>query len=206
MTHCERISDHEKELYNIEKTYTSSAVTKRKHEFSTGRLCSRKVLEQLNQPACPILIGAKREPIWPQGITGSISHDGDHCIVSAASKIDVYSIGVDLALAEPLNENLIKMICTKEDIRCIQSLGESKFAMDPYKLIFSIKEAVYKCLFPIVNEFFDFQDVSICLNPTNVISFTLLNDRLFSSLDLDFKSRFLAIDKYIFTIVWLEAT
>jgi 4'-phosphopantetheinyl transferase EntD len=205
VTSCEAINNYADGLYQAEALYIRNAVSTRRMEFSTGRICARRSLSKLGISNCPIPIGTMREPVWPAGVTGSISHDGDHCIASAAKKKCITSLGIDLALAEPLNQNLIEMVCTDEEIRCIAELGDSAFSIDPYKLIFSLKESVYKCLYPIVKEIFDFQDVSISLQPTNVGAFKLLNDRLFSKLDLNINSRFLSVDRYIFSIVWLDA-
>src|ERR1700679_1440183 len=50
------------------------AVRSRQAEFFFGRLAARSVLAALNAPPGEVSVGASREPVWPPGIVGSISH------------------------------------------------------------------------------------------------------------------------------------
>jgi 4'-phosphopantetheinyl transferase EntD len=46
----------------------------RRHEFTQARRCAHRALIELGFPAAPIVRGAHHEPIWPNGIVGSITH------------------------------------------------------------------------------------------------------------------------------------
>ncbi len=204
VVHSEKINECEGELYKEELHFIHNAVEKRKREFTAGRICARKALVKLNRPPCPIPVGSTREPLWPQGVAGSITHDGNHCVACAANRDFIPYLGIDLAVREPLDRDLIPLICTEDDIKNIENTGESNFETDPYKLVFSIKESVYKCLFPVVQQIFDFQDVSIYMEPLgNTASITLFNKKLFSTLDLELKVRFRVIGDYVFSVVWV---
>lgn len=46
---------------------------KRKFKFLAGRLCAKKCLSQYGYIG-DVSIGAHREPVWPDGFLGAISH------------------------------------------------------------------------------------------------------------------------------------
>lgn len=50
------------------------AAPKRLGEFLAGRLAAREALRPFGLAGCSVAIGAAREPLWPEGVEGSISH------------------------------------------------------------------------------------------------------------------------------------
>lgn len=67
-----------------EEALVARAVDKRRREFATGRDCARRALSQLGWDEVPILAGPKREPLWPAGIVGSITHCPGYCAAIVA--------------------------------------------------------------------------------------------------------------------------
>jgi len=154
-------------LYSEEEKLISRAAKKRKIEFTAGRLCSRKALKQLGIKQFPILIGNAREPLWPAQITGSISHCDDYCGAALAHQKDFRSIGLDIESITPLESEVLNAICTpaeQEWSNCTPPPPDSNWP----KIIFSMKECVYKCLFPLIQTFIDFHQVSIKIDPTTM--------------------------------------
>lgn len=192
-------------LFNEELNYVCNAVYKRQLEFITGRVCSRLALERLSVASCAIPVGPMREPIWPEGIVGSITHDGAYCAVAVVNRENIPLLGIDLIASRPLEPNLADLICTEQDISNNERLINRKVNFDPYKLTFCIKESIYKCLFPVVQTIFDFQDVSIAIQPeSNSAKVTLENERLFSGLGTELNVKFCLADSYLFSAVWAE--
>lgn len=70
-------------------------VQNRKREFATGRACAHRANRAMGLTPSPILVGAGREPIWPSGVTGSITHCRGLCAAAVASSDEVRSIGLD---------------------------------------------------------------------------------------------------------------
>lgn len=107
--------------------------------------------------------GADRMPIWPLGFTGSISHTKGLAAAVVACRADYRSLGMDLE--RPLGDNE----CTNELICSIQTPAErERLALlhaltrgEALTLAFSIKESVFKALYPLVHTFFDFKDVEL---------------------------------------------
>ena len=67
-----RIDGEPGELFPEEVVHLDKAIASRRREFAAGRACAREALAKLGLPPVPILRGEKREPLWPQGIVGSL--------------------------------------------------------------------------------------------------------------------------------------
>lgn len=146
-----------------EEVSISKAVDKRKREFRAGRSCAHHALASLlnNQTLdrVPIRVGASRQPCWPEGIVGSISHSGTHCSAVVAMSSDIISIGHDVEKARPLEKNVHRMICTDNERRFLSLHSDSKIPLST--LIFSAKESIHKTYHPLNNHMLDFLDAEI---------------------------------------------
>jgi 4'-phosphopantetheinyl transferase EntD len=145
------------ELLPAEAACTQDMVEKRRLEFTHGRHCAHQAMRKLGLPVRPILKGTDRAPIWPEDICGSISHSGTSAAAVIAPREQLAVIGLDLETAGPLNSDIADMIC-RPDERTASDNG------DRAKLLFSIKEAVYKCIYPMIKCYVDFQEMEILLH------------------------------------------
>jgi len=132
--------------------------SRRLREFSAGRAQARAALGQLGLHAPELAVLPDRQPLWPAGFVGSISHAGHLALAVAAPCTALRAIGVDLEPAVPLDEELVQRVCRPEERgRLTTSAAPLKLA----KLIFSAKESVYKCIAPLTGIFLEFEDVEI---------------------------------------------
>jgi len=133
------------------------AVAKRRREVAFGRACAREALGE----HVPIPAGPGGVPRWPHGITGSITHTDDHAAALIAERGPITSLGIDL-------ESLAHAARTEDLISTVTTAAE-RAAFDPSlplaALVFSAKEAVYKCLYPTAGTFLDFHDVELAIDP-----------------------------------------
>ncbi len=148
------------EIYPEEQDCVPNVATKRYREFTAGRLCAREVLKKSGIDNFPLLVGNNREPLWPPGIVGSISHCRDNCIVVASRDKRIAGLGVDIENIAPLEEEITSLVCRQKEKQWITHVSEPGHP-DWAKIIFSAKESVYKCLFPIKNIYLDFKEVQI---------------------------------------------
>ena len=157
------IASAQGELFPAEAEAVLTVVAKRRDEFVAGRTNARRALAALGVAPVPIPIGPRRAPVWPAGIAGSISHCKGYCIAVAAHARDFAGVGIDVELDEPISEGVAARICfgTELDDR---GAVERRIGMDLPKLLFSIKESVYKAYFPLAETFLDFSDVSVELD------------------------------------------
>ena len=195
-------------LHPDEFLVIANAVAKRRKEFVAGRVAARRALKRLGYAYMPIPVGSQREPIWPEGIIGSITHEGDYAISAVAQKKDISFLGIDLASRDALGDELISIICREDEIKDIQRQKRHFDGDSPFKLVFSIKESVYKCLFPVVRTVFDFHDVSVKFTHRKEgvdVQIVLDNHLLFSRVTGRLKVAFLYVGNYVFTSVWSAA-
>jgi 4'-phosphopantetheinyl transferase EntD len=195
---------HKEGLFPEECVFIDRAVEKRIAEFATGRYCARQALAQILGTFPSIPVGKMREPIWPAAIVGSITHDGGHCIAVAAERRSVTHIGIDLTENQGLDSDLVRLIRTPGD--CI-NVTSGAVEMDVNRLIFSLKESVYKSLFPEVRKIFDFSDVNVLLDERLSISgVELANKEVFGELAIKLNFRYWVDSRYIFSIAWADRT
>lgn len=136
----------------------NSAVQKRKAEYAAGRFCARKALAQLGYSLDEdIRVGANREPLWPLGYVGSITHTHGYASAVVASLNKIRAVGIDSeSWIDPERaDNISRQILTsRENFAEYRHLFESPGQY--LTCVFSAKESLFKCLFPLVNRFFDF--------------------------------------------------
>lgn len=136
---------------------------KRLSDFSTGRYCAKKALEELGLFDVIIPIGKDREPIWPDGIVGSISHCDSMVGSIVALKENYNSIGLDIEEIGKVGEELWDLLFTAKEIEFLYSLSVDDLVQFS-TILFSMKEAFYKMQFPLTETFLDFKDVEIEVN------------------------------------------
>jgi len=157
----EEIDPHavEGELLKAESDAVEGAAQTRIEQFTAGRVCARIALARLGvATTTPILRGEDRAPIWPRGFVGSISHTDTWCAAAVARADDLRSIGIDLEPATPLKEALWRRVCTPKERDWLESLPEPGLTG---KVLFSAKESVYKCQYPITTQFLGFHAVEL---------------------------------------------
>jgi 4'-phosphopantetheinyl transferase EntD len=140
------------------------AVEKRRREFAAGRACARKALEAYGICNYPLLIGPDRAPVWPTGIVGSITHCDGFIGAAVARKGVIRGIGVDAEGAHPLDRELVKLVCSPQEREWIDAVPPPLYTNWP-KLLFSAKEAAYKCLAPFCEKPLGFHDLEIVVHP-----------------------------------------
>jgi len=187
----------EGELFPEELAIISAAIEKRQKEFSSGRLCARALLEQLGFENFPLLAGDKREPLWPQGICGSITHSDGYCAAAISKTDKIKSIGLDAEVFSRFKENLLEQICLPSEIMVMNELSDDDF-QKRFGLLFSAKEAFYKAQYPLTKIWLNFHDVSITVSGDE-FSLQLMSDISgpFKQND-EFKGRFHFDEKYVY--------
>ena len=144
-------------LFPIEAAAIARAVDKRRREFTAGRTYARRALALLGCAPGPIPMGSDRRAIWPPGFIGSISHSRHLCAAIAAASSRYIGLGLDVEDDTPIDDAALRdRICRPEE--------KASDGVDRTKLLFVIKEAVFKAYFPEGGAFLDFSDVSVTLD------------------------------------------
>lgn len=147
-------------LWPAEAQTLRKAVAKRTQEFAAGRLCARKLLAEFGIHEFPLQVGDARQPLWPDALVGSITHTAGFCAAVVAEKSRFAAIGLDSEVAASVKPELWPSICTPEEILRLHSLPEAS-RLGAATLIFSAKEAFYKCQYPLTRERLRFHDAQV---------------------------------------------
>lgn len=154
------ICDYQDHLHPDESKIIATASDKRKYEFSTGRWCAKNALNEVGIDDFPILSGKNREPIWPQGVSGSITHCKDICGTAISNSPRILSIGFDIENIKKFRETIENHICTNDELIWLDKQS-SRGRHELILLLFSIKESLYKCTYSLNHSKPGFKDYSI---------------------------------------------
>ena len=161
-------STSNQKLHQAEENYFSqlSSVSRKEH-YRSGRICAGEVLSKLGTLGQPVLRDPQtREPLWPEGISGAITHSGNWAAAAAGKTSDVSGIGIDLEdLERQVDSRISRHVCIPEEQKWLQECGED-FLEQNLKIIFSAKESIFKAFFPYTRTYLHFHDARILMEQT----------------------------------------
>jgi enterobactin synthetase component D len=190
------------------------AVPKRRAEFLAGRFAAKVALAALGVDAMP----SRKEdgsPVWPVGITGSITHGAERALCAVARASDVLSLGIDAErlMNASASAELRSRICLAEE-RALLSRELDRPEHELVTLAFSAKESLYKCLFPLIGKFMDFRAARVVAVVSQAES-AWLRGELTLELSVDwsvdlrrgqrFRASFVASERHVETAVVMPA-
>jgi 4'-phosphopantetheinyl transferase EntD len=142
----------------------ANVAPKRAADFIAGRCCARFLLATWGLQDIALLSGPNREPLWPERVTGSITHTRGFCGVVIAERVLFKSVGLDTESASAVSADILHQICTPQEARWLDTTLDSPHRDRAQSLIFSAKEAFFKCQFPLTDEWVGFEDVVVHVN------------------------------------------
>lgn len=149
-------------LWPAEASGAAAMAERRRREFAAGRRAARGALHAIGHEPAAIPIGPDRAPGWPPGLVGSISHSARRCLAAVARRGALSGLGIDLEPDADLPEPLWGAILTPDERRRVTAGGTGAARLAT--LIFSAKEAAYKCQHPLTGALLDLQDLEIDLD------------------------------------------
>lgn len=140
------------------------AANKRQTQWFAGRCCALAGLRALGSDQT-LQPGSDGAPLWPAGFVGSISHSQTLAAAIVSRRADQLSLGLDLEapLAQERAFKLVKAILTPNERARLQGLNDAQQAL-AIGWSFSLKESLFKALYPLTGVHFYFQDAE-CLSP-----------------------------------------
>lgn len=139
-----------------------NAVSKRQAEFLAGRLCAHEALRRATGVASIPAVGEDRAPCWPAGVVGSITHGAGWAAAVVARSEQWRGLGLDVERILPTAraDRLVGEILTPRELEGYSALDDTQRALR-VTLTFSLKESLFKALYPLVNKRFYFQDAEL---------------------------------------------
>lgn len=134
-----------------------TAIPKRNAEYLIGRLCAKKALADLNIEGYP-LTNPDKSPQWPASTCGSISHSKQLAAAVVALREHWQGLGLDIEhlLTQPRSEKLLTIVANPREQRLV---GNDIRLFTT--LVFSIKESLFKALYPLIGKRFYFEHAEI---------------------------------------------
>ena len=163
-------------LWPEERDSIGDVVPGRWWDWVTGRRCARLALTDLGVEPAPVLVGDKREPLWPAEVVGAITHTAGYAAAAVARSTQLLSVGLDAEPDQPLPDGVLARIARPEELHWVEAPGHSGVAHAD-RLLFSIKESVYKAWFPVARRWLGFEDAVVEIDPpTTSFQATILVD------------------------------
>lgn len=147
-------------LSPAEAECTAGFAISRLREFAAGRSCARLALADLGAISAPLLMGDGREPLWPKGFTGSITHTAGYCAAAVCRVGAVVSLGIDAERIVAVDRSERQALFRPAEIDWLESLASPDQAAMACAM-FSAKESYFKCTFPLTRRWLEFDDVEL---------------------------------------------
>ncbi len=142
-------------LLHEEMASISFPAIERRRASGAARRVARELMNSMGFAGFPILRNTFGAPIWPAGVVGSIAHNDKIAVAAIGLQRDLKAVGIDIESSEPLPSDMLELIATPRERRVI---GDNPLGT---KILFVIKEAVYKAVYPLDHEFLDFHDIEV---------------------------------------------
>ena len=139
----------------LEDASLGSVAPKRHHEFHAGRHLARMAMSRAGLPNATIEKRSDRLPQWPKNVVGSISHTESHVGAAITMDAGIASLGLDVETAGRVEAELYPQVLVAQERVKVDS-GE----IDATRY-FCAKEAIFKAVFAIHHEYFEFTDVLV---------------------------------------------
>lgn len=185
---------------------SSKAVRKRRIEFCIGRAAAHSALSKISINNFPVLKGVHNEPLWPEGVVGSISHSGELAIAAVARKEEAAGIGMDIEmLDETISEDIVRIICTSKETDWVNRSVDRK--LERLFMIFSAKESIFKAFFPMTNVPLNYLDTELIWHEDT----GLFLGQLLTQVGEEYREGYFfevgcrMVDRYIFTFMTLPS-
>jgi enterobactin synthetase component D len=139
------------------------SVPKRQAEYLAGRLAARQALTPFGLGHVHIGTGTAREPLWPAGILGSISHNR-HLAAAVAVDTAVHgAIGIDVeSMVEAhMQAALTSLAISPQEMAVLERACPTLPMEWLMTVVFSAKESFFKAAFPAVGRYFDFDAIAL---------------------------------------------
>ena len=151
-------------LLPAESVQLGDVLDRRRRDFTAGRHCAHHALERLGVADAPILIGADREPVWPDGLLGSITHCEGYAAAAVARVDRVGGLGIDAEPHAPLPDGVLRLVADETERDWIGNAADEGICWD--RVLFSAKESVFKAWFPLTRQWLGFHDAQLTFDPT----------------------------------------
>jgi len=166
-----------------EQAFLGNLSPARKSTWLAGRIALHAALRDIGLDRGAVLATTRGAPELHDGVSASISHKRTLAVALAAPKSEGLSLGVDIepvpalpaSLGEPGWDNhpdISSRVMTPAELAVLATVPRHQRRRDVI-LHFSIKEALYKALNPVVGRYVSFQEATVLPHGDGSVAVTL---------------------------------
>ncbi len=154
------LATSELSIFPEESQLVLSSVAHRQAEFAAGRVAAHRCLEQIDYPCQPLLRDDFGGPVWPVGVTGSITHESGVAISIAARVSTVQKLGIDLldTRRDFSFRELAPIYLSQQEMEKFGTLAERDL-----QAFFCMKESLVKIFSNHVKRYMDLKEIVITI-------------------------------------------
>lgn len=141
-------------------TTAGIGASRRQREFMAGRLCARRAVARFGFQDCVIGVGADRRPLWPETLTGSITHTRNFTAAAVAEKRQFRAVGIDAEIVGGMANDIWSHVLVPAELRWLNGLPPAQ-RDQAATLMFSAKEAFYKCQYEVTGQWLEFKEIAL---------------------------------------------
>lgn len=140
----------------------AQARVERKNEYLCGRVLAQAVLSHHFGLDQSITSMHEHLPIWPSHVLGSISHSQNKLIVALSNNANYLGIDIEHWVTSEFAQESAHLVLTPSEFDLWKSKAAEFFDFARYvSLIFSVKESLYKAVYPTAKQYIDFLEAFI---------------------------------------------
>jgi 4'-phosphopantetheinyl transferase EntD len=154
-----------------ERAFLMSLPPARRPSWLAGRIALHAALKDIGLDEGPVLATTRGAPDLPSSVTASISHKRTLAVALAAPKTGGLSVGIDIepVPAQPASPgeptwngrpDISSLVMTERELGALVGLPAPRRRREVV-LHFSVKEALYKALNPIVGRYVSFHEATV---------------------------------------------
>lgn len=147
------------QYHHIPYEMVDKARRSRQAEFFAGRYCADMAIRALLNTADRFRIGtgSHGQPLWPDGVHGSITHC-DNIAIAAVSR-QVTTIGIDCERIMDCHTatQIANVVCHPDECNLLAEYNQPFHYL--FTLLFSAKESLYKAIYPYIATILEFKVV-----------------------------------------------
>ncbi|MEU6222480.1 4'-phosphopantetheinyl transferase superfamily protein [Streptomyces sp. NPDC047042] len=148
-------------LHPGEEAVARGFAASRRAAFTTGRYCARRALADLGETPGAILRTPGGAPHWPASVVGSITHCDGYRAAAVASRDRAAAVGIDAEPNREVPEDVLEFISTPQERIHVRELLASRGEVRWDRLLFCVKESVYKVWHPLTGLFLGFREAEV---------------------------------------------
>ncbi|MEV5601449.1 4'-phosphopantetheinyl transferase superfamily protein [Streptomyces sp. NPDC052299] len=151
-------------LFPEEAALVADVVEERRREFTTVRGCAREAMRQLGREPAPLVRKRPDGPTWPEGLVGSLTHCVGYRAAAVAPAGAFRAVGIDAEPDAPLPYGVPGRVLSAGERAAVAELGRAGGPVAWDRLVFCVKEAVYKAWHPLTGLPLGFLDAEVSLS------------------------------------------